>query len=106
MRSDLLYLQDILDAVNNIVRDASRGRAEYDRDDHMQTWMVYHIQIIGEAAQRLSQALRAQHPEVPWTQIAAMRNILVHGYFRIDWMRYGLWWRKTCPFSSPRSRRL
>ncbi len=46
--------------------------------------MVHHLQIIGEAARSLSETLRQSHPEVPWAQIGAMRNILVHEYFDVD----------------------
>lgn len=39
---------------------------------------------IGEAARNLSDALRDRHPDVPWSQIIAMRNTLVHDYFGVD----------------------
>lgn len=84
MRGDNLYLQDVLDAIGKIEAHSGRGRADFDADQFLQVWMVHHIQIIGEAVQRVSQPLRAKHPEVPWAEIAAMRNILVHGYFQID----------------------
>jgi uncharacterized protein with HEPN domain len=47
-------------------------------------WVVYHLQIIGEAARSMSQALRVAHPEIPWTDVIAMRNLLVHEYFGVD----------------------
>ena len=46
--------------------------------------MVHHLQIIGEAVRSLSETLRQSNPEVPWAQIRAMRNILVHEYFDVD----------------------
>ena len=46
--------------------------------------MVRHLQIIGEAASRLTQDARDQHPAVPWREIIGMRHILVHGYFEVD----------------------
>jgi uncharacterized protein with HEPN domain len=42
------------------------------------------VDIVGEAARKVSDALQRQHPEVPWPQIVAMRNILVHDYFGVD----------------------
>jgi uncharacterized protein with HEPN domain len=42
------------------------------------------LQIIGEAARALSSDLKHQHPEMPWSKIIGMRNILVHDYFGID----------------------
>ena len=48
------------------------------------TWVVHHIEIIGEAARSLPGRLRDAHPEIPWPGIISMRNVLVHAYFRID----------------------
>lgn len=50
----------------------------------MQSHLLRYIQIIGEAAWRVSGALKRAHAEVPWKRIAAMRHVLVHDYFRVD----------------------
>ena len=50
----------------------------------IQTWVLYHLQIIGEAARALSPEFTGQYAEVPWPRIVGMRNILVHNYFGID----------------------
>ena len=50
----------------------------------IQTWVVYHLQIIGEAASKLGRGFHNTHPEIPWPQIIAMRNLLTHEYFGID----------------------
>lgn len=50
----------------------------------MQNWFLRHLQIIGEAARVLPQEVRDLAPEIPWSNIIGMRNILVHGYFEID----------------------
>ena len=42
------------------------------------------IQIIGEAARKISPAYKESHPQIPWTQIIGMRNRLVHEYFRVE----------------------
>ena len=47
--------------------------------------VVYKLTIIGEAASHVSQALRSREPQVPWTQVVAFRDIVVHAYFGIDW---------------------
>lgn len=84
MRRDRQRLEDILEAIERIEKYASDGRASFDRDELVQTWIVHHLQIIGEAVRGLSDEVRGAHPDVPWAQIAAMRNILVHDYFGID----------------------
>jgi uncharacterized protein with HEPN domain len=55
------------------------------------------LTIIGEAAGRVSPATRSQAPQVPWPQIVAFRNILVHAYFGIDWERVGRAAKHRCP---------
>ena len=46
--------------------------------------MIHHLQIIGEACRGLSESFRDSHPEVPWGDIMAMRNVLTHVYFGIS----------------------
>ncbi len=84
MRDDLAYLEDIVEAIERIEKYASRGRAVFDADELIQTWIVHHIQIIGEAAGRVSDRFKSRHTEVPWLIIKAMRNVLVHFYFGVD----------------------
>lgn len=84
MRGDLERLLDILEAIEKIEQRTCRDIEAFADDEMQQVWVVYHLQIIGEAAHRLSSQLKARHPEVPWEQIIGMRHVLVHGYFAID----------------------
>lgn len=84
MRDDRERLRDILEAVERIERYAAKGRDAFERDELIQVWIVHHLQLVGEAARALSEDFRAAHPEIPWSQIVGMRNILVHNYFGID----------------------
>jgi len=74
----------MLEAITKIESYASRGRQAFEQDELIQTWVVHHLQLVGEAARRLSDGLRQAHPEVPWKEIVGMRHILVHDYFRVD----------------------
>lgn len=74
----------MLDAVENILSEAEKGRDAFDGERLIQTWIVHHLQIIGEAAGRIDDSFRRAHPEIPWARMAAMRNILVHEYFGVD----------------------
>lgn len=85
MRSDLLYLQDILDAIAEVARYLPADRADFDANPPLQSHILRHLQIVGEAVFRITPATKSQHPQVPWRQIAGMRHILVHDYFRVDW---------------------
>ncbi len=84
MRDDRAYLEDIQEAITRIEKYASRGRDAFDADELIQIWIVHHIQMIGEATGKISDELKARHPEVPWAIIKAMRNVLVHFYFGVN----------------------
>jgi len=84
MKDDAGRLQDILEAIQNIQKYADRGRNAFESEELIQTWIVHNIQIIGEAACRLSLELMRRHSAVPWKDIIGMRNIIVHDYFGID----------------------
>ena len=84
MRDDRERLLDLREAIERIEKYTAAGRPALERDELIQTWMIYHLQIIGEAARALSPELREQYSEVPWSHIIGMRNILAHRYFGID----------------------
>lgn len=84
MRDDRERLIDITEAIERIDKYSTRGRHAFNSDELIQTWIVHHLQILGEAIRGISTDFRDQHPEVPWSHIIAMRNILVHQYFGID----------------------
>ncbi len=84
MRRDSERLADILEAADKMSLRVAKGRQAFDADEDVQIVLVHLIQVIGEAASGLSDELTAQHPEVPWRQIVATRNRVVHGYFEVD----------------------
>lgn len=84
MRGDLDRLHDMLEAIARIERYANEGRDRFDRDELVQTWVIHHIQVIGEAARGLSEKLRTRYRAIPWARIIGMRHILVHDYFGTD----------------------
>jgi uncharacterized protein with HEPN domain len=64
------------------IRGASRS--DLDHDHKLLSACCYQIAVIGEAMKRLSPALRTKYPEVPWKDIAGMRDRLIHGYDSVD----------------------
>lgn len=84
MRDDRERLRDMLEAVDRIQGETGRGRAVFEGSELVRVWVIHHLQILGEAAMRVSEPLRLTHPEVPWAKIIGMRHILVHGYFQTD----------------------
>ena len=86
MRSERLYLTDIIeaaDAIERFLEEVSRNR--FLRDELRQSAVLQKLLVIGEAAARLPEPFREQHAHVPWRQIAAFRNFAVHAYFSVDW---------------------
>ena len=84
MKDDRERLLDLRDAIERIEKYTAAGRPALEHDELIQTWVIYHLQIIGEAARALSPELRDRYSDVPWSQIIGMRNILAHRYFGID----------------------
>jgi len=84
VRTDLDRLEDILQAIDKASARVGAGEESFLGDELLQVWMIHQVRIIGEAARGLSRELRSRHPEVPWSQVIAMRNILVHEYFGLN----------------------
>ncbi len=84
MRSERERLLDILEAIERIEKYAAKGKADFLQDELIQNWMVNHIALIGEACRALPEEFQVEHANVPWADIIAMRNLLVHHYFGID----------------------
>ena len=84
MRDDRQRLLDIHEAIERIEKYTDEGRAAFEQNELIQNWIVHHLQIIGEASRNLSASFRNQHPEIAWSDIIGMRNVLVHHYFDID----------------------
>lgn len=84
MRDDAERLQDILEAVKKIEKFTHEGQDAFVADERTQVWVVYHLEILGEAANNISAEIIQAHPEIPWNKIIGMRNVLAHQYFGID----------------------
>jgi uncharacterized protein with HEPN domain len=83
-RDEALYLADIRDAVEKILRYTSGGRDEFFADSMRQDAVIRNLEVMGEAVRKVSTDTREAHPEVPWRQIAATRDRVIHGYFTVD----------------------
>ena len=59
-------------------------RADLDQNRMLELSLVRLVEIIGEAAARVTEAFKNQYPQIPWREVVAMRNRLVHGYEDVD----------------------
>ena len=66
--------------------DLVRGklREDFDRDEVLDLALTHLLQVIGEAARRVSTGFTEQHPEIPWRAIVGMRHRVVHDYLHVD----------------------
>ncbi len=82
---DWVRLRHMLEAAQAAVQAAEgRSRSDLDADQVWMLGLVKCIEIIGEAAARISESTRVKLPQIPWTQMIGMRNRLVHVYFDVD----------------------
>jgi uncharacterized protein with HEPN domain len=84
VREDRQRLLDIVEAIEKIEKRTAEGREAFDADELVQVWVLHHLRILCEAVRALSAGFRDGHPDLPWSGITGMRNILVHHYFEID----------------------
>jgi len=89
MKSDLLYVEHILECIRRIDEYTGAKRDAAARDAFLQNTLVQdgvirNLQVLAESAGRISPEHQALEPEVPWQQVRAFRNVLVHQYLGID----------------------
>ena len=82
---DRIRLRHMLDHAREAADLAkSRNRSDLDTDRLLGLGLVRLLEIVGEAAGRISEGLRAEQTSIPWPRIVGLRNRLVHGYDSVD----------------------
>lgn len=84
MRNDRERLRDMLEAISQIEKYAIQGKHRFTEDELIQTWMIHHLMIIGEAASKMTEETRQFYPDIPWVGTIDVRNIITHEYFRVN----------------------
>jgi uncharacterized protein with HEPN domain len=85
MQRDLGYFSDILDSSKLAVEYLGNSSIdEFKQNTAIQDAVIRRIEIIGEAANRISEETRKKHRHLPWTEMKGMRNLLIHEYDEID----------------------
>jgi uncharacterized protein with HEPN domain len=84
-REDETRIRHMIEAADAAGRFVTgRRRSDLDTDDMLRFALIRAVEIIGEAASKVSDETRAATPSVPWFAIVAMRNRLIHAYFDVD----------------------
>jgi uncharacterized protein with HEPN domain len=79
------YIEDILDAMEKaelLLDDITF--AEFEQDFRINFAVVRALEIVGEATKRLPTAVREAYPDIPWREMAGMRDRIIHGYDTVD----------------------
>jgi uncharacterized protein with HEPN domain len=82
---DASYLLDMLEHARGVVQSLQgRDFEDYQQDENLRLAIERRIEIIGEAARRISPEFQQAHPEIPWRKIIAQRHVLAHDYGEIQ----------------------
>ncbi len=84
MKDDRIYLAHILDSIEHIESFITSGRDEFFKSRLIQDAVIRNLEIIGEAVKQLSMELRVQNNDLPWREMAGLRDVLIHEYFGVD----------------------
>jgi len=83
-----LYIEDILDSIAKIeqyTKDINEN--EFLTDTQIQDSVLRRLEIIGEAVKSIPNTLRDKYPQIPWKNIAGLRDVLIHEYFGVNLRR-------------------
>jgi uncharacterized protein with HEPN domain len=84
MKDDRLYLVHILDCIDHILQFTSDGKNSFLADRKTQDAVLRNLHTLSESIQRISADTKLKYPEVPWREISAFRNVVVHDYLGIE----------------------
>jgi uncharacterized protein with HEPN domain len=85
MKDDLAYIEHILLSISKI-KDFTKNmtRSDFEKNEMVQDAVIRNIEIIGEATKRVSNNLKTSYYEIPWRDMAGMRDKLIHDYMGVD----------------------
>lgn len=86
MKKDLMYLKDIIQAIESI-KNFTRNMSfeEFKTDDKTSSATIQKFTVIGEATKKVSKEIRNKYSDIPWKKMAGMRDKLTHAYSQIDY---------------------
>ena len=84
MNGDRAYLEHIREAIRRVMDYTATGRDDFFARTLLQDGVVRNLEIIGEATKKLSPELRSRYPDLPWKNMAALRDVLIHNYLGVD----------------------
>lgn len=83
MKTDRIYITHILECINNI-NSYVQNEKDFLSSRLIQDAVIRNLEVIGEATKKISKELREQEKLVPWSEMAGLRDVLIHNYFGVD----------------------
>jgi uncharacterized protein with HEPN domain len=84
VKDERLYLSNIQECIERIEEYTKGGKEEFMQTKMIQDAVIRNFEIIGEATKRLSPELRSKYSDVPWQQMAGLRDVLIHDYLKVN----------------------
>ena len=84
-KDDMVFVNHMLEMARKASSKAHAvTREEFDKEENLRLAITHLLQVIGEAAARVSEEFKDTHPQIPWAAIVGMRNRVVHNYLNVD----------------------
>ncbi len=84
-RELVLFFDDMLEAINDIQESTNNlSKEKFSGNKDVKDATIRRLEIIGEAVKNIPNSFREKHQRIPWNKIVGMRDIIIHGYFRVD----------------------
>ena len=84
MKDDKIYLHHILECIKNVEAYTKNEKLEFMESTLVQDAVIRNLEVIGEASKRISNDLKVTYDELPWREMAGLRDVLIHDYFGVD----------------------
>ncbi|MCC5912491.1 MAG: DUF86 domain-containing protein [Clostridiaceae bacterium] len=84
MKDDRTYLNHIVECINNIETYTEEGKEKFMESTLIQDAVIRNLEIVGEATKKISIDVRNSYAELPWREMAGLRDVLIHDYFGVD----------------------
>lgn len=84
MKDDRVYLISILESIESIEEYTKSGKESFMKDKMIVDAVIRNLEIIGEASKKISPSLKKGHAEIPWKDMAGLRDVLIHDYLGVD----------------------
>jgi uncharacterized protein with HEPN domain len=85
MKTDLSYIDHIIDCIEKVNRYTQKlDKNEFAANELIQDAVIRNLEIIGEAAKKISKSFKNKHQQIPWREITGIRDKLIHDYLGVD----------------------